>query len=359
LDQNLILRIIDSNFNLLGEINPEYFFIHEEFNSCGKFELRINRHKKYVEHLQEGNIVFLNEEDAGIIEHKEIQVDEAGKVSEDWLIKGYTLKGILRDRITIPIGDNAYDEITADAESVLKHYIENNIVAPTDPLRKIDSLVLGENKKRGINTTWKSSHKNLAEELKKISSYTNLGFQMKIDFIKKKFVFDILEGKNLTQKQQVNDPVLFSIDFANIKSQNYVESSLDHKNFAYVAGQGEGKDRQIKTVGTSAGLKRKEIFIDARDINTGLHERGLQKLKEYQKIKTFEGEVLNTGPFNYKADWDLGDIVTLQNRDWGITIDARITEIKKTYSENGLDIDVNFGNKIPTILDKIKREIRN
>ncbi|WFD12020.1 siphovirus ReqiPepy6 Gp37-like family protein [Tepidibacter hydrothermalis] len=359
MNQNLILRIIDPEFNLLGEINHEYFFIHEKFNSCGKFELRINRHKKYVEHLQEGNIVFLNEEDAGIIEHREISVDESGKASEDWLIKGYTLKGILRNRVIIPPTDQDYDEITADAETVLKHYIEKNIVVPTDPLRKIDNFVLAENRRRGINITWKSSHKNLAEELKKISLYTNLGLCMKLDFINKQFVFDILEGKNLTQKQQVNDPVLFSIDFANIKSQNYVESSLDHKNVAYIGGQGEGAQRQIETVGNSTGLKRKEIFIDARDINTGLQERGLQKLHEYQKVKTFEGEILNTGPFKYKKDWDLGDIVTLQNKDWGITIDSRITEIKKTYSENGLDIDVNFGNKIPTILDKIKREIRN
>lgn len=358
MNKSLILRIIDSNFNLLGEINAEYFFIHEEFNGHGKFELRINRHKKYVNHLQEGNIVFLNEEDAGIIEHREISVDEGGKASEDWLIKGYTLKGILRDRIVIPPIDQDNDEITADAETVIKHYIENNIVNPTDQLRKINNFILAQNKKRGINTTWKSSHKNLAKELKKISLYTNLGLYMKLDFINKSFLFDVLEGRNLTQNQEANDPVLFSIDFANVKNQNYVESTLDYKNIAYVAGQGEGKDRTIEVVGDTRGLNRKEIFVDARDINTGLQERGLQKLQEYQQIKTFEGEILNTGPFKYKKDWDLGDIVTLQNKEWGITVDTRITEIKKTYSENGLNIDVNFGNKIPNILDKIKREIR-
>lgn len=344
------IRIIDSNFNLLGELNPEYFFIHEVFNSHGQFEMKINRHKKYTEKIQKDCIVFLDSENAAIVEYKEIGLNEAGKASEDWIVKGYTIESILRYRTILP-GQN----ISADAETIIKHFIEKNITAPDDLGRRIDIVEIAPNQNRGIALSWDGSKKNLADEVKKILAAAGLGLKAVMDFEKKKIVFDVVEGRDLTHNQEANNPVLFSVDFSNIQSNNYVESKLDYKNVVYIEGKTE-----TKTIGEASGLQRKEIYFTSEDAETEeqFTTVGLQKLQEYEEVRSFEGEILDQGAFRYKKDWNLGDIVTLQNKEWNVTVDTRITELKKTYSEGGLFIDANFGNKVPTLLDQIKREIR-
>ena len=58
---------------------------------------------------------------------------------------------------------------------------------------------------------------------------------------------------------------------------------------------------------------------------------GLQYLSETPMINTLESEILTYGSFEYEKDWDLGDIVTVQNNAWGIAMDARITEVTEIY----------------------------
>ncbi|MDT2284838.1 hypothetical protein P7H17_00070 [Paenibacillus larvae] len=55
------------------------------------------------------------------------------------------------------------------------------------------------------------------------------------------------------------------------------------KNIAVVAGQGEGEDRKIVTVGTSTGLNRHEMFVDARDVGT--QEEGSEPLQKNKSGK--------------------------------------------------------------------------
>ena len=76
------------------------------------------------------------------------------------------------------------------------------------------------------------------------------------------------------------------------------------------------------------------------------------------RLQSFESEILTKGTFEYKKDWDLGDIVTVQNRKWGITLNTRITEITEIYEPDGFKLEATFGNAIPTLIDKIKSEIQ-
>ena len=54
--------------------------------------------------------------------------------------------------------------------------------------------------------------------------------------------------KNLSYGQVDNPPYIFSLDYDNIKKQNYIESNIGYKNVGYVAGQGEGIERMGFTV---------------------------------------------------------------------------------------------------------------
>lgn len=89
-----------------------------------------------------------------------------------------------------------------------------------------------------------------------------------------------------------------------------------------------------------------------------LNDRGNNKLAETKEIQTFDSKINLTSNLVYKTDYDLGDIVTCTSKKWGITINSRITEIEEIYEEKGLSINATFGNNVPTLIDKIKQQIK-
>lgn len=371
------LRVMTLNFELLTEIDQyESLQITRSWHGIGELELHINRYMRDVDKLQRGNIIFPhNKLNKGyIIRHKEIELNEDGKASENWIIRALPLKSWIAQRITYPPSHTAYDNKQDNAESVILHYVKNNVINPTDSKRKIENLVLADNENRGDTISWQSRYKNLAEEIAEISLLSGLGWNIDIDLDNQQFVFRVLEGRDLSVNQSTLPPAIFSPEFGTLKELSYVESDLNYMNYAIVAGQGEGVDRRVIEVGNSEGYERYELFVDARDIEEtdenddpipepiieqNLIERGLQKLKEHEQEIYLEGQVLRKSRLEYEQDYNLGDIVTLQNKDWNVTLDARITEIKEIYEPSGFDLEVTFNNSRPTLISKIKQEISN
>lgn len=386
------IRIISPDFQLLGELDKyESALPTHRFHGIGEVEIRINRHMEHVDKLLEGNLLIFGARPGQtrlnkvfIIRHREIELNESGKASENWLIKGLALKSVVSQRITMPPAHTAYDNKQGTAEEVMKHYVNMNAVNPVDPDRKIHELIIADNLNRGEVISRQSRFKNLAEELAEISIVTGLGWDVFLDIQLKKWVFDVIESRNVTTDQAVNPPVIFSPQFESIQSLQYVESKLNYKNMAYVAGQGEGTARRVIKIGADTGLNRHEIFIDARDIEetvevevTGpggekstqtqprpeadiirdLNNRGNQQLQELMQEIYLEGQILSNSPFKYEKHYDLGDVVTLQNRDWGVTLNARLTEIKEVYEVGGYRVEAVFGNNRPTLIQKVKQEL--
>lgn len=398
------IRILSTTMDILGEIdNYESMLFTRSWHGIGDIELRINRYKKHVNTLQKGNLILVGNDlnKVFIIKHREIELDENGKITENWLIKGYALKIIVADRLTVPPSHTAYDNKSGSTESVMKHYVNNNLVNPTDINRRIPNLIIAPDKLRGSYVSYSSRFKNVADELSTLSIASGLGWDVTLDIDNKLWVFDVVEGKDLTINQSNNPPVIFSPQFESVKNMQYVQSELNYKNVAYVAGQGEGIERRVIELGSFSGLNRHEVFIDARDIAETdeneqpipeqqiiqrLTDRGKQQLNELLQEEYLEAQLLSPitrteyereyhylstlqisegitkktrtlSAFNYQTDFDLGDIPTVQNKDWGFTLNARITEIKEIYETSGFGLEATFGNNRPTLIQKIKQEL--
>lgn len=369
------IRILSQNMDILGEIdNYESMFFNRSHHGIGAIELRINRYKKYADTLLKDNLILVGTDlnKVFIIKHREIELDENGKITENWLIKGYALKSIVAQRITMPPLNTAYDNKSGNVETVMKHYINRNLVNPVDVRRKIPQLVIAPDLQRGTHMTYASRFKNVAEEMSTLSLTSGLGWDVTLDIDNKKWVFDVVEGRNLVAGQSINPPVIFSPQFESLQSLHYTQSELNYKNVAIVAGQGEGVERRVIEVGNYTAINRHEVFIDARDVAEvdddeqqipvaqivqALTDRGQQNLNELLQEEYLEGQILTDSPFVYQKDYDVGDIVTNQNKDWGVTLDARITDIKEIYETSGFSIEATFGNNRPTLIQKIKQEL--
>ncbi|MFS1513056.1 siphovirus ReqiPepy6 Gp37-like family protein [Chengkuizengella sp. SCS-71B] len=369
------MRVLSPTMEILAEIDDyESLIFTRSFHEVGEFNLTINRHKEHTDKLIKGNLIILGSDlnKVGIIKHREIGLDESGKQSEQWSIKGIELKGIVGQRITIPLIGTAYDSVEGNVESIIKHYVVKHIVNPEDGKRKMDMIDIAENLSRGAILKWQSRFENLSDELSAISFASGIGWGMKIDLHQFKWILDVMEGHNLTTSQSIHPPVIFSPEFDSLKSLQYSESDYNVRNVGYVAGEGEGFERRIISVGETEGISRIETFIDARDVKEvdedkqpipedqiiqQLKEKGQQNLQELIQEQFLEGQILTHSPFKYEEDYDLGDIVTVQNKDWGVIMDARITEITEIYEPNGFQLEATFGNTRPTLISKLKQEL--
>lgn len=359
------IRILTPDLEeLLGEIdNYESLRFERRFYAPGSFELRINRYKKNVDKLQKGNIIFLGADTgkAGIIKHKEIKLDESGKLSESWLIRGWTLQGFTRQRIVLPPAGQSHDAVQAEAETVLKHFVNSQLVSPADTKRKIDNLRVADDQQRGETMSWQSRFHRLDELLTEIGKETGLGWNIYLDIENNEYVFEVYEGVDRRAGQEENARVIFSPEFESLAALEFSDSDLDYKNVAVVAGQGEGVDRTIEIVEQNdpEGLDRIEFFRDARQTeDEGLSGVGQRELNARSIEQYMEGQVLEQSPFIYEEHFNLGDIVTIQNKDWGITMDTRIIGATEIYDDDGFRLMLTFGEDKPTLLSKIKDEIK-
>lgn len=372
------IRIMTREFELIGEITQYTSLqITRSYSGIGSLELRVNRYARNADQMTKGRVIFPQGQTdrAFVIRHREIELDADGKSTENWIVRAPSLKTWFSDRLTIPPDGLSQDKVEAPAESVMHHYANTQAINPAD-IENALPITAGIDQARGEVLDWNSRYKDLAEEMASIGELTGLGWNIVLDYEAQAFKFEVLQGRDLTAGQSILPPAIFSPEFRTLKQLSYVESDLDFKNVAVVAGQGEGAERRIVTVGdlSATGLDRRVLFVDARDISEeteddppvpipvekieeSLRQRGLQKLAEHAQEIFLEGQALSQSRLIYGKDYDLGDIVTLRNREWGVTMDARITEIKETYEPGNVGIELTFGNSRPDFISTIKREL--
>lgn len=364
------LYIFDKDLNFQGILeNYSSLIWRRKYSKCGEYELHCSLTMETLNLLKKGNIIWKKDDlEAAYIEYRNLRQDREGK--EVLAIKGKFLTGYLGRRIVW-----GTENLNMTSELAVRELINKNAIDPTNIDRKIELVALGEVKGYTQETNIQTSYKNLLETVEEIANTSELGIRTLLDIENKQMLFDIYEGLNRTANNGINDPAIFSQEFENILEQEYTDSLTNYRNTVLVAGEGEGSEREFISLENGQGLDRYEMFVDARDLQSTktvneeeipipiqeyrkmLEDRGVSKLSEHKEIETFDNKVNLNSNLVYKEDFDLGDVVTCTSKKWGITIDTRITEIEEVYEESGKQINVVFGNEIPTLIDKIRQVI--
>lgn len=176
------------------------------------------------------------------------------------------------------------------------------------------------------------------------------------------FEVQIKTGVDRTRGNGLNT-VIFSKSLSNIKRASYSYDSESDMNVAYIAGEGEGAERkwyeiQKDSENKKSAWNREELWIDARDIqsegedDTTLTDEEYDKLIEQRAYEKFQENAImdeysatvneHNQRYVYMRDYDLGDWVTIQDRDLGIEIDAQIVEVTTTLQNNETINDITF-----------------
>lgn len=123
---------------------------------------------------------------------------------------------------------------------------------------------------------------------------------------------------------------------------------------------------------TPTGLQRRELYIDARDLQSDsdpdnpltaeeyaavLTNRGREKLAENQLVRSFSAEVRTYNPtYTYGEDYQLGDTITVIDDRLGVTVDAVVQGVSRSAVGEDQTLTLTLGYEQPTIYDILKRK---
>lgn len=360
------LIVLDENFDTIGSIPLFRTLLWiRRYEKAGYFELYSS--KEYFTLLNTGRYLYRNDADElGIIDEVNYAQDDKG--NRETYAKGSFAEMLLCDRVI-----ESTFSLTGNIEMAMRDLVARTAISPADNDRKIEHLRLGEINGISGELSTQATGDNLSEKLYEIGNTQEISHRIRYDYLTNEICFEVWQGKDRRDSQEVNSWAVFSNAFTNIRNVVYNRNSRDYKNFAYVAGAGEGSGRTVVTVDLrQPGENRKEIFVDARDLQQAdgdgksisqavykamLEQRGIEKLAEYRKVETVNSDIDPNANLVYKKDFDLGDYCTYINTEIGIETDKRITEIMETYEGGCMKVSVTFGNdEVSTMKQLIKRE---
>lgn len=295
-------------------------------------------------------IWLLEAESAMIVDTVSLSSDvEAGGIAK---ISGYSLEYLINRRI---IWNQTI--LNGNLQNAVKKLLNENVIAPSIADRRIPNFIFVDStdkKVTDLKLEAQYTGNNLYETLVSICKDRNLGFRVTLNDANQ-FEFRLYFGTDRSYDQLENPYVVFSKKFENIINSNYLESIRTLKNVTLVAGEDQGQNRKTRIVGSGVGLSRREMYTDARDIqteteegeltpeeyNAQLDQRGSEKLSENIYTKTFEGEVEGTNMFKYGVDFFKGDIVQIQT-EYGIESKVRVSEVVRSYDRKGYNLYPTF-----------------
>lgn len=338
------------------------------YYKSGAIELKINNNQFNAELIQIGRLIIPNEYDNNlnqiyIIEQTESRIDESGKENESLIVTGRSIGGMFEERLGLPPTGSAYDDRSGPAESLMKYWVNQNTAAGALVSRKIPNLVVTADEGKGGNVSYSLRYQTIAKMLEDIGKINNIGWEVTYNIDTNNYEFDVILPTDKTEGS--SSPVFFDIDFETILGSSLLSSKLEEKTFAYIGGIGEGATRTITTTFlTSAiptGFNRKELWVDAGNLSSlaDLRREGEINLQKTQPEDKVQVDINNLGSFEYKTDWDLGNIVTFQNKNWNYKLDIQIigvsVEINNSLSEP--IISVELGDTYPTIKSRVDNAI--
>lgn len=340
------VRVYDAELNFKGiSENQTSFVWHRKFFESGEFRIYLPLTEDNIAIYQIGNLVtYKGANEAGVIEDLILRNTSTERViiAEGRFLTSYMDRRLVRPTLNF----------SGKVEVAMRKMLDD-----AEPIPLVE---LGELNGFDEEIEFQATYKNLLSMEEKLSRGANIGYRFRPDFTEKVIYFETFKGLDKTRSQTDRAFVEFSPMYDNLNSIENRQNEQLLKTVGYVGGEGEGSNRVYVTVGddTLTGLARRELFIDAKDISSedlsqadylaALRTRGLEKMNEHVFSNSYEVATVPSGNFEYKRDYDLGDVVSIRNPEWGLNSSQMITEIQEVYEHGNASIVPTFGSPLPT-----------
>lgn len=370
--------VLDKNYDGIAMIDTFTSAIWTvRYDKAGDFEIYTPVRLDYIQAMQIGNYLWNRDSDRlMVIETIEIETD--AEEGPQLIVTGRSLESILDRRIV-----TSSQNFSGNLQSVLFAIIQNEVISSGGSRRipefslktssdsRITSISISELSIRG---------ENVYDVVCSLCQANKVGWRI-LPKGAGGFEFELYVGVDRSYAQSVNPYVTFSPSFENLLNSNYIKSFKSYKNSIYAVGtyqkevilQNKYKDDngewvveeqttyeeaevvtwQYSETATPSGLARREMFIDNGGVNDGEQggeyatwnavnkEKAIAELGEHQTTTAFEGELEATRQYIYGEDFNIGDVVQVEN-EFGITGTVYISEIVFSQDANGITITPTF-----------------
>ena len=330
--------------------------VTKRYYKASNFQLQVAPSDETIEYLVPSNCLLIE----GVFYYVDNVV--YNQKEHSLVVSGISLFGLLKNRV-IWSNFSLYQTPLFICQQILLE----NVTSPMNPNRVIDLFTVTTDTITQDSIQYQNSYGMVREEIESLCETYDFGF--------KETPIDILEPSCIVHFYKGSDKsswIEFSIDNEMLFSETYETSDYDESTTALVAGEGEGVARTIITLNESlTGLDRKELYVDARDLQSDKGEvpltteeyanllttRGNEKLSEKQAILLLDGDVnINSELYTYGVDYNLGDKVSVYSKRFKISTVKTLTEMQETWDSKGHFLTPTFGKRTPTIIDYIKRK---
>lgn len=351
------LVIVNKEFERMGLIENASVIWATRYYKCGDFEFQTGATKYNLDLIKNGYYVVYEEDEdnVGIIE--DINLSDSSKDGEMIKVSGRFAPMILGKRIIAQ-----QTQLYGNYQNSIRNLIQDNVINPTKSERKINCVKLGKIDDSITETLeMQTTGANLLTKIEETSESFGLGFRMPL--INKKLYFEMYKGINRSYSQSENPYIIFSDEYDNLTSSEYVKQESEYKNVFLIATEGEGLERKIlwgsanDNESNIKDLDRNEIYVDQRNMSSNDNEITEEEFYNQMNIEgksnlttiseAFSGTVSLQG-YKYGKPENggevyLGDIVTIVNKNWNLYINSRIIEVIISEDQNGKVYTLTFG----------------
>lgn len=319
----------------------------KRWNSAGNFELYVRASDELLKLFIENEIFLSRADSSTVMIAESVQLSTSFTDGDFLKITGRSAESLLARRV---IGSQTVYK-NKSITYIFSDLLNTNVINPAAEARKIacikSSYNLFDFPTPSIDTQY--TGQDLLTVITGLCNEYKLGFVAEFDSSDQKFNFRPYKTKDRSFDQSENKVVIFSPSFGNLGNTDYIHSRTTVKNYTFVAGEGEGTSRIIAgvfNVPQPSDLNRREKWLDQRNVSSNngdidpisyynmLYNLGKDDLALTHITEQFSGQVIENGLYTYGEDYELGDIVQVEN-EYGIKGKARITEITMVDDETG------------------------
>lgn len=359
------LLVLDESFEPFSIIDTYNSLIWtDRYNECGDFELFTAMSMDLLNVIKQDYYIRRPDSDHVMIIEK-IEIDTDVEDGNTITITGRSLESLLDRRIV-------WNEtsLSGSFQDGIEKLLNENVISPSNESRKIPNFKMEKSEDQAItNLTIEAQYKgdNLYDILQTLCTERNIGFKVVLSDTNE-LVFSLYSGTDRSYDQTDNPYVIFSPNYDNLISSNYIESKSSFKNVTLVSAEDsdnrpeeEGAEAPLveTAVGNVSGLARRETFTDygsiSRTVTEGdqektlsdseitamLRQRGKETLAENAAILSFEGEAETSTMFKYGEDFTIGDIVQVEDH-YGHESRARVIELVLSDATDGFSVYPTF-----------------
>lgn len=366
-----MIYILDENLQIV-DILRKYNFAqyNNRFRDIGVFKINAQLVDENIYILDETKQYYVLFDFDEYIFGQVTKVKQSGEGdnNKEIVIEGKLSKYILTKRVI-----NGTINYKGKTFGLVKEIIDSNIVSSSNEKRNLPiEINYDEEYLTSVcsDVTKQITGGYVWEEVEKLLTQDNLGIDFVTNIITDsnttnidKWYLTINAGVDRTKTNKYgNNPVIFSQQLSNIASVDYERDVEEYTNYAYVAGEGEEENRKWYEVNRTdkdvSGWNRKELWIDARDIQSEsedgttlseteyekfIKERANEKFSESNVQESYEATLTeNNAQYTYGVDYNLGDWCTITDINLNKELDVQITEITVTVQGTRKIIDVGF-----------------